>query len=91
MVHISDIKLIKTNITTCLNQKAKKRYDLKRSLTTFFIVSSGTRPSSASEVILCESVALLCVASCRIGLEWFLHAYPWCNDSLLVRAPKGGE
>ena len=72
MVHISDIKLIRTNITPYLSQKAEKG-----------IGRSVARPPPASELVLCGSVALRVAASYHVGLGWFLKAHLYCNGSLL--------
>jgi hypothetical protein len=46
-------------------------YELKRSLTLFFITHSIVRPSLPSGMVLSGS-GPLCAVSCRVGLDSFL-------------------
>jgi hypothetical protein len=75
MVHISYIKLIRTNITPYVSQRTEKGRPS-------FIDRSIACPPSPNEVVLHGSVVLR-VASCRVGLEWFLKIHHWCNSLLL--------
>jgi hypothetical protein len=68
VVHISDIKLIRTNITFCLSQKGDK--DMSKGAYPFFIDCLVVHPSLASEVVLCESVTQH-VAFYRVRLRDF--------------------
>jgi hypothetical protein len=88
MVHISDIKLIRTDLISYLTQKARKGKSWK-GVRPFFIGCSVTRPPLDSEMVLCKSVVLR-VASYRVGLRWF-HKVRMCRNDPFVKQEVGNE
>jgi hypothetical protein len=51
-------------------------------MSSFFIARSVASPPLPSGVILCGSAALP-MASCRVGLRWFLTVHMWGNSPLI--------
>jgi hypothetical protein len=69
MIHIWDIKLIRTKLHIIIAKRSRKEWVEKES-DHFFIACLVARPPLTSEMVLCKGI-MMCVASCHIWLRWF--------------------